>query len=392
MEVYVLDNLLRREVVLDRFESLIWTERYYAAGDFEFHINADNLSQSLLTPGTWLAINESYRVMEVQTIVNKEDSSGQQTLIVTGESIETILRSRVAAGNLSSATSDHTWALSGVPMVVAQKIFDDICRTGKLSQNDIIPFLKPGSIFPAGTLPNPANTLTLTLEPASVYDAIANLCTQYGLGFRLVRNMDNSELYFDIYNGNDLTTGQNNFPAVVFSPGLDNLGQISQLQSSAKLKNVAYVISPAGVEIVYAPGVDSTVSGFEKRILLVDATDLTAIGSTSNTLMIQRGLDALNQQTNIYALDGTITQLNKYRLGIDYNLGDIIEIRDDQGLSNNMRVTEHIYASDGQGDRSYPTLVIDQFVTPGSWESADFNATWDSLNSTATWDSGSLNS
>lgn len=63
MEVYVLDSLLRRSEVIDRFESLIWTERWASWGDFELAIRSTYGSRGLLRKGTQLAMNQSDRVM-----------------------------------------------------------------------------------------------------------------------------------------------------------------------------------------------------------------------------------------------------------------------------------------------------------------------------------------
>jgi len=40
MEVYILDDLLRRTAVIDQFNSMIWTERWRDKGDFELVVNS----------------------------------------------------------------------------------------------------------------------------------------------------------------------------------------------------------------------------------------------------------------------------------------------------------------------------------------------------------------
>ena len=51
-------------------------------------------------------------------------------------------------------------------------------------------------------------------------------------------------------------------------------------------------------------------------------------------------------------------------------------MRNSDGITNQMRVTEQIFVSDIQGERAYPTLAIDRFITPGSWFAWDYNQTW----------------
>ena len=58
---------------------------------------------------------------------------------------------------------------------------------------------------------------------------------------------------------------------------------------------------------------------------------------------------------------------------MDYNLGDIVELRDDFGNKIMMRVTEHTFTIDSDGKKSYPTLSNGTLTTAGSW--LDYNPT-----------------
>jgi hypothetical protein len=92
--------------------------------------------------------------------------------------------------------------------------------------------------------------------------------------------------------------------------------------------------------------------------------------------MLQRGIDELAKNRKIHAFDGEISQTSQYVYGVDYNLGDLVETRNIDGVSNSMQVTEHIFVSDKQGVRSYPTLAVTQFVTPGSWVALPADKKW----------------
>jgi hypothetical protein len=98
--------------------------------------------------------------------------------------------------------------------------------------------------------------------------------------------------------------------------------------------------------------------------------------------MIQKGREALASSRALSALDGEINEHSPYVYMVDYNLGDIVEIRNSHGVTSNMRVTEQIFVSDENGIRSYPTLAIDLFIDPNTWFSWDYNQVWDSLPST----------
>lgn len=393
MEVYTLDALLRRITVTDVFQSMIWTERWAEVGDFELVVSSTRDNRSLFTTGTRIAINQSYRVMTIETVEDSVAEDGRATLTIKGRSIEMVLDDRAAwttPDKLATITIGTTkevkkWILNGTPGNVIRQMFDSICRTGLLSVYDKIPLLQPGSIFPTDTIGEPVDSITWEVEPGrSLYSAIKELCDIYELGFRLVRNADTSQLYFDIYSGTNRTTRQDDFPAVVFSRELDNLQNPTTFDSIADSKNTAYVWSEQGFEVVHSPGVDPEVEGLDRKAIHVIADNLTDPNNANwvptaaeiSAYLIQKGRDELAKHQSWSAFDGEHSKSSDYQYGIHYNLGDLVEMRNSDGASNNMRVTEQIFVHDEQGERSYPTLAINLTITPGSWLGWDYNQLW----------------
>lgn len=383
MEIYILDSLFRRVTVVDKFESLIWTERFKDIGDFELHLQSSLENRNLFPVGTRFAINESYRVMTVQTVEDATSDDGKRTLTIKGSSLEYILDDRAARDNTDNLTTTPKWILTGLPVDIAKLIFHNTCVLGHVNSSDIIPFINEGpGVFPEDTIAEPTDTVTIEIEPMSVYSAIKQLADLYGFGFRLIRNQDLSQLYFDVYMGSDRTTSQTTLPAVIFSPDLENLKNTRELTSIAAYKNVAYVLAPNGTAVVYPDDVEpSTATGFDRHVLWVSADDITdAAGPTLTTKLTQRGKDELAKNRRTTAFDGEISQINQqYRYGVDVNLGDLVEVRNTTGATNNMQVTEWIFVQDEQGQRSYPTLSLNTFITPGSWLAWDFNEVWQDL-------------
>ncbi len=381
MEIYTLDPLLRRDRVIDSFESLIWTERFRTYGDFELDVFSTPDSRRTFVPSTLLAMNRSNYIMMVETVEDSVNAEGKKMLKVQGRSLEAILLDRVAKNSLSDLTTSPTWIITDDPAAVARKIFHDICVTGILDTQDIIPFINEGTFLAAGTIPEPTDPVTVELEPMTVYDSIAQLCSVYNLGFRILREYDLSKLWFDIYTGSNRTTGQSVLVPVVFSPGLDNLQNTKELTTIENAKNVAYVFSPAGFQMVYPEDVDPTIEGFERRVLVINASDITTDNPDVPAALIQRGNEELAKQRTYQAFDGEISQNSSYVYGVNYNLGDLIEIRNEDGVTNNMRVEEQIFVSDGEGERTYPTFTLNVFINAGSWLSWQNNKMWSELGS-----------
>lgn len=380
MDLYILDEFLRRTAVVDQYESLIWTDRYAAYGDFELVIRSDRGIRALFSVGTRLAILSSWHVMVVETLENGFSDDGFATLTVSGRSLETILMSRITR-RVGVVEGTRTWTDDGVTTGTP----GDIMRGARQYMlpdptfgQDAIPYMQPGTLLPLGTIPEPTSVVTFRFNPITAYEFVKTMADTYTLGFRIVRNGDASQLYYEVYTGNDRTTLQTANRVVVFSSELDNLSDTKELTSTADVYNVAYVFGKNGCRIVYADGVDSTISGFDRRVLSVDASsiDLPA-GSALQAALEQRGKEELAKHRPLVAFDGEIPQSGSYLYGRDYGLGDLVEMRNADGLATNMRVTEHIFVSDREGQRAYPTLSADLVITPGSWYAWTSGEVWD---------------
>lgn len=382
LNIVVLDDLLRPEHLIDVYESFIWTERYSGWGDFELVVRSNRRLRRILEAGVHLHIARSYRVMTIETIEDGVDDDGAPTLTVTGRSLEAILEDRPGFSSVASLLDNEKWVLTGLPADIARTMFTHICVNGAISPHDTIPLYQSGSFLPTtGAIAEPAESTTLSFEPASLYKHIKHVCDVYNLGFRIVRtnSLGDPRLQFHIYTGRDKTSAQTVRAPVIFSPALDNLSDTKELTSFANYKNVALVLSKQGTAWVYPDNVDPDVAGFERRVLVVKVDNIDdVLPEDVPATLQQRGKEALADHRIVLGFDGEIPQAQGlYVYGNDYDLGDLVEKRNVDGFSAYMRVTEQIFVSDRVGIRSYPTLTIDTIITPGTWLAQPVGLVWD---------------
>jgi hypothetical protein len=385
MHIYILDSLLRRTALIDQFVSCIWTERFDEYGDFELVVLSTQGNRRLFQEKTLLACNRSDYVMRVETITDTTDDVGRPLLKIVGPAIEEILEDRTAFGIVDDLTTVPKWTLTGPPATVARKLFHDICVTGILNPNDIIPNVIEGSFLPEDTIPEPVESITVDIVPTTLGEATKSVCKAWSLGFRMLRKDSNHQLYYDIYPGSDRTTKQNILPAVVFTPELDNLRNTSELRSISGAKNVCLIFSPAGAKEVFATDVDPEIEGFERRVLTIQADDITADNPDVDAALTQRAYEELSKCRTISAFDGEIDPNSTYKYGVDYYLGDVVEARNIDGATSDKRVTEQIFAQDAEGERAYPTLTERIFIEAGSWLAWEANQVWSELGPTDYW-------
>jgi len=415
MEVYILDDQLRRDEVVENYESMIWTDRFVDSGDFILEIDPLVAENPLFNQGTMLAIDKSDRVMVTKSVETSLNDDGVRILKVEGESLEGVLKERPNKyGNITAGTATSTLYLGGsggvggagaTPTAILRQLVSDCCVTNTAFQYQIggtgpfyyperIPFIQTVGGYISGMIPEPTVTPIIQTEIDTLFNTIKSLCDIYRLGFRLVRPADDSKLYFEVYTGYDRTSTQSVLPAVIFSSDLDNLTDTSDLTSTKDLKNTAYVFAPGGSRVVYGEGVDSTVLGFQKKVLIVDANDITdivGVGGVTlaslNAKLDQRGMEELAKHRVLIGFDGKVPQNSSLVYGVDYKLGDLVEQRSDRGARNIMRVSEQIFVHDKEGERSYPTLTLDSFLVAGSWDSVSITKKWDSGYTTEVWNS-----
>lgn len=230
-----------------------------------------------------------------------------------------------------------------------------------------------------GTLDFPTGSTLYEVDVDQTIKLLEDFCQSYGLGFSLtIKQLTSATrtFYFGIYKGTDRTTNQTAVKPVVFSKDFENLTNTSEIKSIAQYKNVCVVSSAQGSVVVYADGInEGQMLGKELRVLSLKITDLNGVVDVPAYLRAC-GVNALAQQQLVYALDGEISQYSQYVYGTDYFLGDIVEMRGSNGVSNTMMIAEQTFVQDDNGFRSYPTLLINQIVTPGSWMSALGNIYW----------------
>ena len=103
MEIYVLNTNFESVAVVDEFESLIWTDRYDEAGDFELYMSMDKRLLEYLRKDYYLWNADSEHMMIIEGINIVSDVEEGNKLIVSGRSLESILDRRIIWFHMSSS-------------------------------------------------------------------------------------------------------------------------------------------------------------------------------------------------------------------------------------------------------------------------------------------------
>lgn len=386
MEIFTLTRGFVPRYLISEFTSAIWTERYFAAGDVQLVVPAVPSMIQRLVPGTFLGLRGTKEIMIVET-QSIEDNS----LTVTGASLPKFLDEREAWFQSPTAEEPwvsqytaHTTAGQHIALALLGMVIDPAPFAADWPTNvnldwtrDKIPNLVLGRIDANGE----PKDLTLDLGP--LYTSIQKLAQEEGLGIKLYlesANTDGYQLIFASYRGKNRTSEQTVHSLVRLTPKMDSLSGIKEVSSLSSYKNVVYVNYKNEISVHYLPYVGIP-TGFNRRVLRVDAPDLYFVDDRIPAFREQVALNAFANHIYIRAVDGRVSSKIPYVYGKDYGLGDVIELEGFTGFFSKARITEYIRAQDQYGERDYPTLaVIDPLETgymPDLEPDAGFDPDWD---------------
>ena len=355
MQLYTLtSSFLPRDIVSD-FVSAIWTERYSAAGDVQIVAPATPDVIDLLSQGTFLGLRGTREIMLLET-----QSIENGLLTVTGKSLTEFLNARHAQfPEAEEFTLNNLSAGQFIAEVVRKIAINPIYYD---EEKDKIVGLELGQISDSGTIKR------LSVSPGPLYEAIQKIAQEEEVGFKLylksARFSTGYVLRFTTWLGKNRTSEQDVHSMVRLTPQMDSLTDVKELTSIAEYKNVIYVSYEGTTSIHYAEPTLPIPEGFNRRVLQVDAPTIYIAPENRTEFRAQVARNTIAEHVYIKAVDGQVSTEIGYKYGLDYFLGDIIELEGFTGLMSKARVTEYIRSQDQFGDREYPTLsVIDPLFT-----------------------------
>ena len=352
MIVYLLDSSFDPIHIIDSFESLIWTDRYSSYGDFDIVADPTELLLGVLSDVKYVAIPESEHMMMLETHAIETDIDTGTSLILKGRSVEYILSRRV----ISEPTSIVGNLQDGIEDILTDHFISPTDTDRTISN-----FTYQASADSAIT--------TLTADTqflGDIYTIITDLCIANEIGYKITVN-SSGQFVFLLYAGEDRSYQQSTNPHVVVSPTFDNLLAGSYIESNSLLKTHCFVLGEEGVgnirivKEVAAPiapeptGLSRCEMIFESSATrTVDGVDLTEAEYLDQ--LASNGLEELKKNVYIRSFDGE-ADTNLLTFGVDYEMGDILQVMDEYGHSTQARVMEIIYSQNLEGIKMYPTFT-----------------------------------
>lgn len=323
MDIYVLNQNFSPIAVIDVYKSLIWTCKYFTCGDFELYLPAAAELMSVLQKDNFIIRDDSDTVMVIEKIEIETSLEDGDFLIVSGRSAESLLDRRIIW--------NQTIVNASPPAVIAQLITENIIAVPERPVRQI-------AHISIGTSDTVSGTLKAQYTGANLLSTVEDICRAYGMGIKAA--LGSGDLAFSCY-----VRGESE---VEFSTEFDNLVESKYTEDHTKYRNAALVAGEgegtARKRMSITENGNVTPAGLARRELYVDARDISSNDGAVEEedymlLLVQRGKEKLVGEAIKVSFDCEVEPSMTYKYGVDYQLGDIVTVKNSYGVIITPRIT-----------------------------------------------------
>lgn len=327
-----------RIAIIDTYSSLIWCKRYFDIGALDLQIEATTETINLLQKGRYITRNDDETIYVIQNIEISTEANKDNSLLVGAVDCKSILGQRII------------WNQTVVNNITVENYIRQL-----INENVINPVNVDRKInhFVLNTAKGYTERITQQATYEQLDEKIISLCKSNNYGWTIGFDTENKQFYFDLYKGVDRSQGQQLVPMVAFSPEYDNLISSKYTKDSSDFKNVA-LIGGEGEGVSRTTTTYGSATGMNRFEMFVDAkSDSTNSGTVIspqeyNQQLQTKGKEALSNKVDKTSFEGSVVS-DSYIYKTDYNLGDIVTLKNEYGIMSNARIVEIIEVWNNEG-------------------------------------------
>ena len=335
MDLKILNKDFEVIAIVDSYQSIMWCKRYNEIGAIDLQVLASPENIKIFQEGNFIVRDDDDSVFRIEAIEIDTSSEESNYMIIGGVEIKKILHQRIVY-----ETEKYT-----------NKTVENVMR-GMVNNNIINPTdsLRKINNFYLKEPKGLSDTITTQITYSNVGEKIESLCKTYNYGYKVT--LENQNLYFDVFKGKDKTANQSENLRVIFSAEYDNLFSSKYNFDKSEFKNVA-LVGGEGEGIERKKREIGTAEGIDRFEIFVDASGVSSEnGAVSDSeyynLLFEQGKEALTE-TNVTTSFEAMVDTSFYKYKKDFDLGDVVTITNEYGISANARITEIIETWDENG-------------------------------------------
>lgn len=378
MQVYILNEDFEQIAIIDQADSILWQKKYNDVGECEIYLPCDNEALSVLKDGFYVYRYDDDMLCQIKNIKLETDVEKGDYLIATAKDICTILSGRIVWDRIVYSGS--------VGGFLKKVLNDNVINSNQGKRN--IPYLTlDEQSFNAIT-----NEITKETQSEDILQLIISTCKAYNVGFRVSLNLNTKKLVLRLYKGKNKATMQSD-NYIEFSPTFANIISSSYEEDSSNYKNYAIVgakdvdetlmyitvsldgnepsgenrkeiyvdatsqsrdVSVEELLLLYPNATLSgttysvTISGVPISVATVNDDKVTLTDTAFERLLNVIGINALIEHQKSHSFNGNVDAIDTYEYKTDYDLGDIVNVINEYGISANALITEVMESKDNE--------------------------------------------
>ena len=326
MEIRVYSPQLNFLGIIENFESLIWTRKYYEPGDFELHAADTERNIALLQPGN-IVTKRGSKEAGVIDVLDDEEGLESGKIIRSGKFLSGLTSDRIIKNTLN---------FNGT--------YEDGMRF-------LVNSCRPIPLLLLGARKGYAGNVTFQVTWKNLQKRLTKLAKAAELGYTISPDFKKKKLTFEVYKGVDHSTTQKSNPHVIFSEEYGNLQQAQRTYDESGYKNLFYIGGEGeGADRKIVVLGDETAENI--REVFIDAKDLKQDKLTPEEYtqkLLQRGYEKAAEYNVKSAIEATTLNTN-FEYNKHWDLGDIVTVKKRKwNYREDVRITEVVEVYENGG-------------------------------------------
>lgn len=342
--------------IVENSESVMWKRCFAQPGSFEIYTVASSKYVDLLQMNRYVIRHDDDMIGVIEKINMQQDDDGRDMMLVSGRCAKALFARRIIFPQCTfsgTVWNRMYWMLSNHAINPPQP--DRQIPNMTIAYVDT-PFRGPA----AQTQHTGTNLMT----------AVCDLLSSNNLGWKVTQ--DGTQFIITMFEGTDRTIDQEAIAPVIFSDEFDNLVSSNYERDLTGYANVAHIAGEGDGDARIWDAIDATgtqsgrYTGLNRYELYVDARDIekTTTDDAGNdvnltdaqysTALRARGLEKL-AEIKPESFEGDV-DVGAYTYRVDYNVGDLVTIRDRHGITANTRIESIEECEDKDGLTITPTF------------------------------------
>ena len=391
MDLYVLNTAFDTVAIIDDYESFNWTDRYNEAGDFELVLLVTTELITVIQANYYLYFQMSDHLMIIESLEIKTDDEKGNRLVVSGRSLESLLDRRVIWTRIRFTFAESFQnaiikmvnnSMSPFDCGDSSTIWGEKAAANRQIKNPNF-IVKRAEPWDKEPLANQLKMDSIEYWGENLYDIVVDLCKSRDpeVGYKVAWKQSDNTFNFVLYIGEDRSSDNSagNLP-VMFSPYLENIFDTDYYESIKGYKTIALIIGqypkandPDTIEdrstSVFRGSNITTYTGMYRREVYCDARNVPYKDDDNNVYnwdtvlkpaLQEEGKKTLNSLSNKKAktFEGEVDYQTTYEYGVDYSLGDIVDVADIYGHEMKARIVEVTFSDDEEGFSVNPSFEM----------------------------------